>query len=875
MGYLDTRLGSLPRTGTFVQSLGSFNTLAELNATHPANNYNPGTTAYTVDQGFMISDGSVWESPGMVPGEEDVTAATYAAARLLSGAATGARLQVRGRTSQSDGGQGLFTWVAGGSTTINDGSQLTAPGGIWQRPDTTIQAQWYGVDPTGVAASDVALNLAIQDAIIQKKKLVLPSGIFLLNAPLICFVSGSNFAKVDIEGQGMALPGTLNFPGQPLSAYEPNTILCLNSKLIPAIIFQNNRYASIRNLSIQGLNTTPFSGPSPPTDVRSDYIVSGCPTTFQSPYCSIAIDPFPASAPADGGYSGLGAYYGPAPSNGGSSGITIENVGIAEFVVGIALSTAGVSQGDKVTLRNVHAAYCETGFAGGDSQARNCIISNCGFSNMRQAFDTINYGTGAGTPANPLVIENTIFGTLYRVFALNNQSPCLVKGCYAESIKTLGQYGKNTSGTATPITFESCQWSIRGSWGSIPPLFFESPSPTTFKGNFFGNDLGNSHSDAWNIVCWNQQGGGGSFEACTFDGSSFTDLPPHISLDFNARCGAHLRDCLTLVAGALVQISDDFLRNNGIAYIANVKGRLRATWQQRYVADNNLTYNYQPATTAPAVQCNGTGGSLVITGGVLNFTETTLGEVQVNDILMWKMLAQGYSANSWIVPAWKVASIDGSGNVVANPIYDINQYDTVANTTPLMYGADRIGIVRHQWAPTTALTGNTHTSTTLDTLSQSTLINGDWVQGVGIPTNTRVVSGGGTASVVLSKAATSTLTGTTIYDGQLVGSQQQGIYFPNQAGNTGAAPVPTFALGAVQAWTLSANTTWGVPTGAWIAGNRLTLLVTANGVWTTAWNAVYRNAPAIAASANAQKATFEFMYDGTNWQFIGGSAAFA
>src|SRR6267154_12691 len=127
------------------------------------------------------------------------SAPTYAAARLVSGVSTGDRLQVLGRTALSDGGQGLFTWVAGGSTTINDGSQLSAPGGIWQRPDTTIQAQWYGIDPTGAVACDVALNLAIQDAIIQKKKLIIPSGIFLLNAPLMCFKAGATFAKIDIE----------------------------------------------------------------------------------------------------------------------------------------------------------------------------------------------------------------------------------------------------------------------------------------------------------------------------------------------------------------------------------------------------------------------------------------------------------------------------------------------------------------------------------------------------------------------------------------------------------------------------------------------------------------------------------------------------
>src|SRR6266404_5626444 len=74
--------------------------------------------------------------------------ATYAAARLRVGSVTGDTLYVFGRTSQSDGGQGLFTWVAGGSTSVNDGTHLQATGGIWQRsPDTILTPQMGTLDP--------------------------------------------------------------------------------------------------------------------------------------------------------------------------------------------------------------------------------------------------------------------------------------------------------------------------------------------------------------------------------------------------------------------------------------------------------------------------------------------------------------------------------------------------------------------------------------------------------------------------------------------------------------------------------------------------------------------------------------------------------
>ncbi len=637
-----------------------------------------------------------------------------------------------------------------------------------------IYADDYAIDPTGVTDSAPALNLAIQDAIIQRKKLVLPTGIFLLNNPLLCFTPGvAGQTRIEIEGQGGALPGNQKFATLPLnrhlSGWMPNTVLCANFVDRPAVIFQLNRNSILRNLGIQGKNTTPFYSPTIPTDNAADYILAGCPVGHQSPYCGIAIDPFTASLPADGGYAGMGSYYGTGPAGSGSSGIQFENVYIQEFVVGVALSTAGVSQGDLIIFKNTQINFCDTGLVCGNSQSRNWIFKQGSIAWCRQGFDTINYGAGAGMPANPSVIEDSIFGEIYRIFALNNQSPTTVRSCYAESIKTLGQFGKNIGGSPCPITFQGNQWSIRDTWGNIPPLFFESLSPTVFKGDYIGGDSSGVGRDVWNIVCWGGQGGGGSFEQCTFMGPPILDLPPYIGIDFNARCGSQLVDCLSTSGTGTFQITDVFNRSNGIAYIANGKGRLRATWQTRTVTDGNLTYNYQPPLPVPYVVCNCDASSISISGTTLTFTESILGEVQIKDILIWKMLRQGYSGNQWIVPAWKVTAVNRETRTcTATALYDIAQYDTVANTMAATFGGQRVGILVHQWAPTQAVTGTTHTDETLTAVTPAALINGDWVSGAGIPANTRVVSGGGTASLVLSKATTASAAGVTLYYGRLL-----------------------------------------------------------------------------------------------------------
>src|SRR6266404_5256044 len=95
------------------------------------------------------NDAELYAAAG-VTGASALSAATYAIARTLSGTATGDRLQVLGRTAQSDGGQGLFTWVAGGSTSINDGTQLSATGGIWQRAAASpVNFAWFGAVADG------------------------------------------------------------------------------------------------------------------------------------------------------------------------------------------------------------------------------------------------------------------------------------------------------------------------------------------------------------------------------------------------------------------------------------------------------------------------------------------------------------------------------------------------------------------------------------------------------------------------------------------------------------------------------------------------------------------------------------------------------
>ena len=101
------------------------------------------------------------------------------------------------------------------------------------------------------------------------------------------------------------------------------------------------------------------------------------------------------------------------------------------------------------------------------------------------------------------------------------------------------------------------------------------------------------------------------------------------------------------------------------------------------------------------------------------------------------------------------------------------------------------------------------------------------------------------------------------------------------AGNQGAAPAIDPTLDEVVTAVLTANATVAAPAastpGAVNIGSRFYLVVIqdATGTRTLAWNAAWRNAPAMTAGTANQRASFEFRWDGVSWQFVGGSTAFA
>jgi hypothetical protein len=141
-------------------------------------------------------------------------------------------------------------------------------------------------------------------------------------------------------------------------------------------------------------------------------------------------------------YPGM-TYYGGA---GGSNFCTFENLLITGFVVGIAYGISGLNaNSDDFVFRNVQIFYCDTAYARGNTQADNCVIDRGNLFVCCQGLDYLNYGGGTGSPPR---LRNVNLQFLYRVFTVSNSfGPMDLHSCYAESIRTLGNFGVGAGST--------------------------------------------------------------------------------------------------------------------------------------------------------------------------------------------------------------------------------------------------------------------------------------------------------------------------------------------------------------------------------------------------------------------------------------------
>jgi hypothetical protein len=465
-------------------------------------------------------------------------------------------------------------------------------------------------------------------------------------------------------------------------------------------------------------------------------------------------------AVASDAYTSLATYYQSGNAGNGTYGLVVENVCIYCFVVGVAIGLSGNSSlAADLTFRNVNIAYCDVSYAIGQGQSRNLNIEYGNITYARTGIDGLNYGAQFGTPPQLLRVN---LGFLYRVFAMSqSDGNFMLQDCYAESIQCLGEYGLGEASSAIPLTFLGGDYVFGGSGWTQPPFVLETYGPTAFRGTGFAYVV---EIDAWNFIMPTAPL---LFDHCTFTGTSVANYPAHVAVTIDAAGSggyAKFLDCWmngATFGGNAFLISNDLGRSSSVSTFTNSAARLNAIYQTHRVSNGgfsntNPEYVFLPFSNTPPITIFG------VSSLALNAAQLAVG-----DILFWQMVPQGYSLIKWSVPALKITSI--SSTITCSLLFDQHQYDTVANQP----SQTQVAVAPYHWAPTQALKCNTSNgSTTLSSVAPMTILqNGDFVVGSSnIPANTRVVSGGGTATVTISQAATGTASGVELYFGRL--------YFP-------------------------------------------------------------------------------------------------
>jgi hypothetical protein len=113
---------------------------------------------------------------------------------------------------------------------------------------------------------------------------------------------------------------------------------------------------------------------------------------------------------------------------------------------------------------------------------------------------------------------------------------------------------------------------------------------------------------------------------------------------------------------------------------------------------------------------------------------------------------------------------------------------------------------------------------------------------------------------------------------EMIDQQRREFGFPMQpVGNSGALLQMDLSQGLTQQYTLNANCFIAEPVNPPDIGARVILILTedATGSRSVTWSVAFRDPPAWSAGGAKTRATAAFIYDGFNYQYEGGSSAFA
>lgn len=343
-----------------------------------------------------------------------------------------------------------------------------------------VSAKDFGAVGDGVADDTTALQNALDYVCYTARcRLYIPAGTYRITQTLQVgygttggSVTGNGFVSADIFGDGVKFRAESQFTGTVIVSTQTNS---------PAINFQQNLATTMRDIAFVGANynyllsnrmgawgLTPAECPLLDDTVAANWVDPALPASASSRYAPLACittDAYygarPATSYPDVTYPAFLGTQTQWNKNGITQRVTLENVFISGYVVGLVTYPSGGDQnGDFISMHNSLVEYCQRGISISHTQARQFTMLNTEIRNCYEALNTSAYGNQTGKPC--FEVYGGTFDRCINVFNVvaNTSGPFVLSGCYGEALYRLGDYFTTSPAQPSSGLISGCSFSF-------------------------------------------------------------------------------------------------------------------------------------------------------------------------------------------------------------------------------------------------------------------------------------------------------------------------------------------------------------------------------------------------------------------------------
>ncbi len=455
-----------------------------------------------------------------------------------------------------------------------------------------FSVRWYGA-PAGTSDTTYAIQKSIDTVVANQntmRTVLFPSATYVIIQPLVVYSwTGSTYGQVSIRLEGDSPFWEKSGTGSVIQTSGFRDSFALGIHL--------GKGVEVKQLKFIGGFTPPsLSSYAFFTCAWADFTDGVSRDTEFSPYSGIVVDPFYAGAPSDGGYPSITSYNGTinfyrgAESNGGSTGIILEDVFITNFVCGFITSPSGfTSDAELIHIFKIQIENCKSGIAGTQDQEKLNKIEHLacwgGTHTLLLIPGIAGQSYGHGRPGNWIIDGINVAGAVNRLIAREGTGffPMYVKHVYAESLGTVGYWSDSTAGSLEDSIIDFVNLDVFSAYPNYPTNSHFTSTGVTIKGVSFRYYASNLP------MIFN----GGTFKDCAFE------VMPYGTLK--------MVDCSA--SGSPINPTDDILNGRASASQYFAGGRGKYTASEDYTQGKQISLLFKDYIASGFLQLDGLANS--------------------------------------------------------------------------------------------------------------------------------------------------------------------------------------------------------------------------------------------------------------------------